>query len=121
MQGIYAFALARAAARVLRTSKRACVMCQSSGSVVSQTGATYLLPQPHHLEALKVGQRPPLGGLSAGLGPGAVVPLLLDTGLLPGSLDGTVARGADDLVENYGGEGDVGEGSGVAGDGGGGV
>lgn len=75
---------------------------------------TDLLPQPHHLEALEVGELPPLGGLGPALRPGAVVPLLLNLGLLPSGLDGTVAGSAGNLLDNKWRERDVGEGNGVA-------
>lgn len=77
---------------------------------------TDLLPQPHHLEALEIGERPPPGGRSAALGPGAVIPLLLNLGLLPRSLHGGVTSSAGELVDHEWREGDVGERRGVAGD-----
>lgn len=78
---------------------------------------THLLPESHNLEALKVGELLPLDGALTVLCPGAVVPCLLNTRLLPGSLEGGVAGGTGKLLDDDGGKGDVGERDGVTGDG----
>ena len=79
---------------------------------------TNLLPEAHDLEALEVVEVPPLGLLSALLGVVAVVELALDLLGLELLLEGDSASATGELLDNEAGEGQVGERSGVAGDGG---
>ena len=79
---------------------------------------TYLLPQLHDLEPLKVVQLPPLLHRSALLGPGALVELLLDLVLLPLLRNVSNTGGAGQLGDDDGGEGELGEGNLLTGDGG---
>ena len=78
--------------------------------------STHLLPESHNLEALKVVELLPLDTALAVLCPGAVVPDFLNTSLLPGGANGSVAGTTGKLLDNDGGEGDVCERDGVAGD-----
>lgn len=79
--------------------------------------STHLLSQAHNLEALEVGKLLALDGALAVLGPGAVVPGGVNTRLLPESLEGSVTGGAGELLNDNGGQREVREGGGVAGDG----
>ena len=79
---------------------------------------TYLLPQLHDLEPLEVVQLPPLLERSALLGPGALVELLLDLVLLPLLRNVADTGGAGQLRDDDGGEGELGEGDFLTGDGG---
>lgn len=85
---------------------------------MTQDGITHLLPELHDLEALKVGELPPLVELDALLGPGALGPLLVDTLLLPLLGNETTSGTAGKLGNDDGGERHLGEGDCVAGDGG---
>jgi hypothetical protein len=78
---------------------------------------THLLSQAHNLEALEVGKSLALDGALAVLGPGAVVPGAVNTNLLPESLEGSVTGGAGKLLNDDGGQREIREGGGVAGDG----
>ena len=80
--------------------------------------ATHLLPDLHDLEALKVGELPPLLELSTLLGPAALCPLLLNLVLLPLLCDKATSGGAGQLGDDDGGEGELGEGNLLTGDGG---
>ena len=79
---------------------------------------THLLPEAHDLEALEVVEVSPLVLLSALLGVVAVVELALDLLGLELLLEGDSASATGELLDNEAGEGQVGERSGVAGDGG---
>lgn len=76
--------------------------------------STHLLAESHDLEALEVGELLPLDGALTVLCPCAGVPGGLDSGLLPGSLEGGVASGTGELGNNNGGKRNVGERDGVA-------
>ena len=78
----------------------------------------YLLPQLQDLEPLEVVQLPPLLERSALLGPGALVELLLDLVLLPLLRNESNTGGAGQLGDDDGGEGELGEGNLLTGDGG---
>jgi hypothetical protein len=79
--------------------------------------STHLLSQAHNLEALEVGKSLALDGTLTVLGPGAVVPGAVNTNLLPESLEGSVTGGAGKLLNDDGGQREIREGGGVAGDG----
>jgi hypothetical protein len=76
-----------------------------------------LLPQSHNLEALKVGERPSPLLLCALLGPSTLCPLCLNTRLLPCLLKSAGTYSTGNLLENNGGEDEVGGRNGLAGDG----
>lgn len=78
---------------------------------------TDLLPQLQNLEALEVVELPPLLELNALLCPGALVELGVHLGLLPLLLEGTDTASTGKLVDHDRSKGDVGESSGVTGDG----
>ena len=80
--------------------------------------STYLLPQLHDLEPLEVVQLPPLLERSALLGPGALVELLLDLVLLPLLRNETNTGATRQLGDDDGGQGELGEGNLLAGNGG---
>lgn len=76
-----------------------------------------LLLQPHELEAVEVGERLAALLLKLLLGPVALLPLSIDPGLLPRTLDGGGAGTAGQLLDNEGCEESVGERDGRAGSG----
>lgn len=79
---------------------------------------TYLLPELHDLEALKVVQASPLLDGCALLCPRALVELLLDLGLLPLLRNVADTGGARQLGDDNRGEGEFGERNFLAGNGG---
>lgn len=77
---------------------------------------TRLLPQPQDLESLEVGQSTSAHLASHLLRPGALAELLRDVLGIPLLLDGTGARATGQFGEDDGGELDVVERNGLAGD-----
>lgn len=77
---------------------------------------SYLFPQFHNLESLKVGQRTSPVCLFGLLGVGAVGPFGVDLVLSPKLADGTSSSGERELGDRQGSEVDVREGSNVTGD-----
>lgn len=78
---------------------------------------TGLLSQSQNLESLEVGQSSPPLLLGTLLGPGALLPLRIDTGLLPRSLNGTSACSTGQLAQDEGGEDALSEGDRLTGNG----
>lgn len=95
-----------------------CTTADSSVLDLELRSRTYLLPQLHDLEALKVVQTPSLSERRALLGPCAVIKLLLDLVLLPLLRDVADTAGARKLGDDDGCEGELCEGDFLADDGG---
>lgn len=74
-----------------------------------------LLLQPQNLEAVEVGEGLPPLVLDTLLVPVGGSPLAVDLGLLPGGLDGTAPCGTGQLVDDDGGQEDIGQGNGLPG------
>lgn len=114
------YAALRTLARDLRTSKRAydnvslTLIYNAHLYGLRKARATDLLPELHDLEALEVGELPPLLELSTFLGPAALCPLLLNLMLLPLLCDKATSGGAGQLGNDNRGEGHLGEGDGLA-------
>ena len=78
---------------------------------------TYLLPQPHNLEALEVAQLLPPQALLSALGEGAAIPLAHHVVIVPLPLQRSRADATREFGDDVVGEGHVREFGGVARDG----
>jgi hypothetical protein len=76
-------------------------------------GVTNLLARSHSLEALKVIQLSPLRALGSALSKGAVIPLLLHTGIIPLLLQRSMADSTRKFLDFERCKGEMCEGSGV--------
>jgi hypothetical protein len=109
------FCHSSSAIRTLTPDRRLCLSPNLGQSFLLLK--TNLLPQPQNLEPLEVGESPSLCALVSVLSEGGLLPLLVYLLCLPFCCQWTMSDAAWNLVQNERSECDVGELSGVTGNG----